>query len=153
MKLLPFTLLFAALAGAAFTSASLQAGSEKSAAVAGSIRVADRPSAATLPSLAKIDLVAATKAALASVPGHVLKAELEVEEGSLVYSVEIVGANAAITEVHIDAGDARVLGTEAKKSESEHGKKEKRRGKHHEDDDDDDHEEHEGHGEHKKESK
>jgi uncharacterized membrane protein YkoI len=64
---------------------------------------------ADLPNLAKISFEAALRTALAAAPGSVIKAELEVEDGNLMYSFEIVGADKKIKEVEIDAGNGRVL--------------------------------------------
>ncbi len=69
----------------------------------GKVKPADRPA------LAKISFDDALKAAHAAVPGSVIKAELEVEDGNLVYSFEIVGADKSVTEVEIDAGNGKVL--------------------------------------------
>ncbi len=90
---------------------------ETKAAPQGSIRPAGKVKPADLPALAKISFESALKAALTAVPGHVIKAELEVEDGNLMYSFEIVGADKAITEVEIDAGDGKVLGTENESKE------------------------------------
>jgi uncharacterized membrane protein YkoI len=72
---------------------------------------------------AKIPLDSAVKAALAAVPGKILKVELENENGYLVYGVEVVKANRQISDVKIDAGDGRVLkiGTDQKDSENQEG--------------------------------
>ena len=78
----------------------------------GAIRPSGKLSPVDLPSLAKIKFQQALDAALAKAPGSVIKAELEVDDGVLMYSFEIVGANKRITEVDIDAGNATVLGTE-----------------------------------------
>ena len=85
---------------------------EEKASSAGSIHPAKKVNPADLPALAKISFETALKAALAAVPGNVIKAELEVEDGSLMYSFEIVGADKSITEVEIDAGNGKVLGTD-----------------------------------------
>lgn len=73
----------------------------------GSIRVQQEASA--YPGLARITLEQAKDTALASVQGDVLKIELEEENGFLVYGVEIVGLDKAITDVKIDAGNGDVL--------------------------------------------
>lgn len=102
------------IACAAVLAASLTTSSparEEKAAV-GSIRPAGNIKPADLPSMAKVSFDTAMTAALAAVPGHIIKAELEVEDGNLMYSFEIVGAKKSITEVEIDAGNGRVLGTE-----------------------------------------
>ena len=82
---------------------------EKKSAAVGSIRPEGKVKKADLPALAKISFATALKTALATVPGGVIKAELEVEEGNLMYSFEIVGADHKIKEVEIDAGDGKVL--------------------------------------------
>ena len=69
--------------------------------------------AAQLASLAKIEMTQATSAALAQVPGTVLKASLDNENGNLVYSVEVkTGAN-EIKDVKVDAGNGAVLHVDA----------------------------------------
>jgi uncharacterized membrane protein YkoI len=78
----------------------------------GSIRIERKVREADLPALAKLSFEQALKCALAAVPGGVIKAELEVEDGNLVYSFEIVGADKSITEVEVDAGNGKVLATE-----------------------------------------
>jgi hypothetical protein len=62
-----------------------------------------------LPALARISMVSAINAALAVAPGKVIEAKLIVESGSLQYNVVIVGANRALFDADIDAGDGRVL--------------------------------------------
>ncbi len=58
---------------------------------------------------AKLSFEAALHAALAAVPGNAIQGELEVEDGTLMYSFEIVTANREIKEVEIDAGNGKVL--------------------------------------------
>lgn len=67
---------------------------------------------AGLAALAKISFADATKAALKAAPGVVVKAELEVEDGNLQFSFEIVGSDKKSTEVEIDAGNGKVLATD-----------------------------------------
>jgi uncharacterized membrane protein YkoI len=59
--------------------------------------------------MAKVSLDEAVKAALQSVPGKVLKVELEDEDGYLVYGVEIAKADRQIADVKIDAGNGKLL--------------------------------------------
>lgn len=73
----------------------------------------ERREAAQLASLAKIDLARATAAALAQVPGTVLKAELDDENGTRVYSVEIMTNTHEIKDVKVDAGNSNVLHVDA----------------------------------------
>jgi len=69
----------------------------------------ERGEAAQLASLAKIDATQATSAALAQVPGTVLKVALDNENGNLVYSVEVKTASNEIKDVKVDAGNGTVV--------------------------------------------
>lgn len=102
---------------AAILAAAKGRTAEAKPAPKGSIRPVGKVKPADLPALAKILFESALKAALVAVPGQVIKAELEVEDGNLMYSFEIVDAGKAITEVEIDAGDGKVLGTEDESKE------------------------------------
>ena len=89
-------------------------GAETQPAYEASIKVGNQSEgeggeAAKLASLAKIDSVAATSAALAQVPGTVLKVALDNENGNLVYSVEIKTASNECNDVKVDAGNAKIL--------------------------------------------
>jgi hypothetical protein len=95
----------------------------------GSIRPTGELKPTELPALAKISFQQATAAALKVAPGGVLKAELEVEDGNLMYSFEIVGADKTITEVEIDAGNGQVLGTEKETGKKEENKAEVKKDK------------------------
>jgi uncharacterized membrane protein YkoI len=104
-------LLCAALALAVPASAGDEGKPEKkeTASISASIRVNHAVKPAELPALAKITFAQALTTALARVPGGVIKAELEVEDGNLMYSFEIVDARRKILEVEIDAGTGKVL--------------------------------------------
>ena len=82
---------------------------DKKAPAVGSIRPEGKIKPADLPALAKVSFAAALNTALAAAPGAVIKAELEVEDGNLMYSFEIVGTNHKVKEVEIDAGNGKVL--------------------------------------------
>lgn len=77
--------------------------------VTSSIRLTTAVKPTELPSLAKITFSQALEAALARVPGSVSKAELEIEDGNLLYSFEIVNVQKKIVEVEVDAGDGKIL--------------------------------------------
>ena len=77
--------------------------------IVASIRPTGDPKPADLPALAKITFEQALKAALKAVPGSVLKGELEIEDGNLMYAFEILNAKNKIVEVEIDAGNGKVL--------------------------------------------
>jgi len=74
----------------------------------GSIHV-NNDNEAEYASMATISLDSAIKTALNQVPGKVLKAELENENGYLVYGVEIVKADKQIADVKVDAGNGKIL--------------------------------------------
>jgi len=84
--------------------------SEKKAEPIGSIRPTGKVEKADLPALAKISFGKALKAAEKAVPGgQAIKGELEVEDGNLMYSFDMVGPDKSISEAEIDAGDGKVL--------------------------------------------
>lgn len=64
---------------------------------------------AVLAGMAKIPIDSAVSEALKTVPGKALKAELENEDGYLIYGVEIVKADHQIADVKVDAGNGKVL--------------------------------------------
>ena len=84
----------------------------------GTIRIEKR-SEAEFPSIAKISMDQAVQKALASVQGQVLKAELEDENGFLLYGVEVVTADRAIVDVKVDAGSGKVLAMDRDKADDE----------------------------------
>ena len=68
--------------------------------------------------LAQATITPDSAAALAKarVPGQITKAELEREDGVLLYSFDIrVAGKDGITEVHVDAGTGAILGVEEEK--------------------------------------
>lgn len=77
-----------------------------------SIRPKGKPNATERASLAKINFLAALNAALAVAPGKVVYGELEVDEGNLQYSFQIITAGNKVMDVAIDAGDGKVLSAE-----------------------------------------
>jgi uncharacterized membrane protein YkoI len=99
-------------------------GKTQSPAYQSSIRVPDqqngeRGEAARLAALARIDASRASSAALAQVPGTVLKVALDNENGNLVYSVEIKIASNEIKDVKVDAGNGTVLHVDSAGDEEE----------------------------------
>jgi len=85
----------------------------------GSIKVTDTDAkdeaseASALQGLAKISQADAEKAALAKVPGTVVKTSIDNENGYLVYSVIVKDAAGKMSDVKIDAGTGSVLIVEA----------------------------------------
>lgn len=79
----------------------------------------DATEAANLQQLATITADQASQAAVAAVPGTVQKVELDNENGSVVYSVEIQTTGGAI-DVKVDAGNGKVLAQEADDGEPDH---------------------------------
>ncbi len=106
LLLLPFAVLFGCASPDCDKCGEHKEGGKTSV---GSIRPAGKVKETELPALAKISYNDALKAALAAAPGSPIKGELEVEEGTLMYSFEIVGADHKVTEVEIDAGNGKVL--------------------------------------------
>ena len=64
---------------------------------------------AALQSLATLTPSQAEQAALGAVPGTVAQTQLDNENGFVVYSVEITGADGTVTDVKVDAGNGTVL--------------------------------------------
>ncbi len=69
--------------------------------------------------MAKVSLDSAVSAALKAVPGKVLKAELENENGYLVYGIEIAKADHQIADVKIDAGNGKILKIDTDRNDNE----------------------------------
>lgn len=74
--------------------------------------------AAALASLATVSQADAEAAALAAVSGEIVQAELDNENGFVVWSIEVRDAAGTVHDVKIDAGNAAVLGTEAGEDEA-----------------------------------
>lgn len=69
--------------------------------------------------LAKISMERAVEIASASIPGTPIEAELEAEDGFLVYEIELSTGAHAKTEVTIDAGNGNILKQEREDEEQE----------------------------------
>jgi uncharacterized membrane protein YkoI len=69
--------------------------------------------------MAKISMDSAINAALKEVQGKVLRAELENENGYLVYGIEIAKTDHQIVDVKVDAGDGKILKVENDQKEKE----------------------------------
>ncbi|MHB0886633.1 MAG: PepSY domain-containing protein [Bacillota bacterium] len=89
----------------------------KSAEAGGDGSATEAAEAASLQGMAKITPEQAKAAALAAVPGTVLGASLDNENGNVVYSVEVKAAD-GVHELKIDAGNGTVL---AQDSQNEDG--------------------------------
>ena len=72
-----------------------------------------------LQGLAKITADQAKAAALAAVPGTATKVELDNEDGSIVYKVEVASADGKQTDLSIDAGNGAVLSRETETGDTE----------------------------------
>ena len=73
-----------------------------------------------LAGMAKVSLVQAVEAAVKKNSGKAISAELEEEDGYLVYSVEIVTGDGTV-EVKVDAGNKQILKSEIKDEDEEEG--------------------------------
>lgn len=76
---------------------------------AGSIRVKNEE--VGLADMAKISINDAISAALEQVQGKVLRAELENQDGFLIFGVEIATADHKVMDVKVDAGNGMILST------------------------------------------
>ncbi|MGY1823407.1 hypothetical protein [Geodermatophilus sp. SYSU D00079] len=75
-----------------------------------------------LAELASVDEATATAAAVRALGGgEAVAAELEEEDGFVVWEVDVRGAAGAWSEVTVDAGDAGVLATETEDDEEDDG--------------------------------
>ncbi len=81
---------------------------DKEDGLKGSIAVGKEADAKLL-SMARISLADAVAAAVAKVPGKCWKAELEPEDGSLIYTIQVVTKGGEWKEIAIDAGNGKVL--------------------------------------------
>lgn len=77
---------------------------------------------------AKVTIEQAAKTAVEKIPGTVVEAELEKKHDTVIWDVEVLGADGKVTEVHIDAVTGAVIDTEAKEMKHEK-KKEGKKGK------------------------
>jgi len=83
---------------------------EKNETSPASIQPTGKVAPSDLPSLAKIDFQQAAAAVLAAAPGeNILKAELKIDDGGLVYAFKIAPAGKKSREVLIDAGNGKVI--------------------------------------------
>ncbi len=87
------------------------AGERAKAATKASIAVAKETNA-KLVDMAKVSLQDAITAALAKVPGKAWKAELEAEDGSLIFTIQVVDQDGKWQEIAVDAGNGSVLNVE-----------------------------------------
>ena len=97
-----------------FASLSWADESHREIATAGSIAV-DKSKKADIGNLAKISIQDAISIAKKSVDGNVIEAALEIEDGYLLYEVEIVAEDRTRHEVLVDAGNGAVLKLKQKK--------------------------------------
>ena len=101
--------------------------SDKDTPIHGSIKVEGRPSEGELAKLAKISKSDAMKIALKDVQAKaedkkVTDSELEVEDGYLVYSIELtVKGRTGIEEILVDAGNGKILSREHEDETDEEG--------------------------------
>lgn len=69
---------------------------------------------------AKVTMEEAIQTAKTKFPGRVMEAELESEDGALVYEVEIVSASGETQEIEIDAQSGKVLSNESEHEDDDH---------------------------------
>ena len=74
---------------------------------------------------AKVAKQEAEAAALAALPGEVVKAKLDDENGYLIWQIDVKHAK-GVTEVAVDAGNAKVLAMEAENDDDHEDRNERR---------------------------
>lgn len=74
---------------------------------------------------AKVAQQEAEAAALAALPGEVVKAKLDDENGYLIWQIDVKHAK-GVTEVAVDAGNAKVLAMEAENDDDHEDRNERR---------------------------
>ncbi|MGA1828902.1 PepSY domain-containing protein [Microbacterium sp.] len=79
---------------------------------------AEAAESAALEGLAQVTPEEATAAALKAVPGTAAAAQLENENGYIVYGIAVTTADGTVIDVKIDAGDGAVLAQDAADSET-----------------------------------
>ena len=109
-KILIPALAAAILVGGGFSIANATAPQDKPATEAAEEN--DDQSQAELAKQAKITEEEATKAALEKVPGTVKEVELEDEDGTIVYGIEVVSTDGTQKEVKVDAKTGKVVKVE-----------------------------------------
>jgi len=127
----------AVLVGLAVAGATRAAdkGEAAKAAWKGSIKVEGKHSQAELKKMAKIRESDAKKKALAAVEGKAGdkkagEAELEVENGYLIYAVDVkVKGKDGVEEILVDAGDGKVLAHEHESGAAEEKEKKEEKGR------------------------
>lgn len=71
----------------------------------------------------KLDLNQASAIALQQVPGSIQEAELEKEDGTVVWEIEIAGTDEKRYELNIDANNGNVISKELDEDNCKHGKR------------------------------
>ncbi|WP_405716638.1 MULTISPECIES: PepSY domain-containing protein [unclassified Streptomyces] len=70
---------------------------------------------------ARVDVKDAAAAAVKAVPGTVTEAELDDEDGGLVWELDVYGSDKVWHDVTVDAGNAKVLGKHTSDDDDDHG--------------------------------
>lgn len=110
------TAMVLATGGVTLLAKSDENGEHGEARIAGSIAIPSDE--AILAGMAGVTLVDAIGSAVKSTPGKAVSAELEDDDGFLVYAVDIVTADNRLVEVTVDAGNNMILRTEAEDEEN-----------------------------------
>ncbi|MCX4734778.1 PepSY domain-containing protein [Streptomyces sp. NBC_01363] len=97
---------------AAVTAAVLVGGGAATAVAFADDDSHDRETRSSAPSggTARVDVADAITAAVKAVPGTVTEAELDDEDGGLVWELDVYGSDKAWHDVTVDAGNGKVLG-------------------------------------------
>lgn len=112
-----FSLVATLATGAAFATGAVNFPDEVKTS---SIKLPRGVKKADLASHAKIDQRQAEAAALAALPGEVVKSKLDNEHGRLVWQIDVRHAK-GVTEVAVDAGNGKVLAMENEEDDDHEG--------------------------------
>lgn len=114
------TLVSALAAGTAFATGAIKLPDEVKSASIKLPRGVE--SQAGFAKFAKVTQPQAEAAALAVQPGQVVKAKLDDEDGYLVWQIDVKHAG-GVTEIAVDAGNAKALAAETEEDDDDHGKR------------------------------
>ncbi|MFE7107674.1 PepSY domain-containing protein [Streptomyces sp. NPDC057575] len=70
---------------------------------------------------ARVDVKGAVAAAVEAVPGTVTEAELDDDDGGLVWELDVYGSDKVWHDVTVDAGNGKVLGKHTSDDDDDHG--------------------------------
>ncbi len=122
MKTSPFRVMGFLLAAVLAFGSVAYAQDEDDAPVKGSIAAVKETKKEILAKMVKVSFQGALAVALKRVPGRAVDGELQVENGFLIYYIDIVGMDGKIKGVAVDAGTGAVLKVDNDEGDGMEGK-------------------------------